>query len=218
MKITLEVLSIPPFLSTTWENVRSLSLTTTGELRIHLVGNSKVVEVPSLNPESVSLIFETHARYLDKKKSVSKDLPLGAIGFRLPMPSEGGVAEPFPMQHNPEQAGLPPLPPAVLKKVTSMAEALGLSDFDALPTTEPGCHCLFCQVVNAFRSKKVEEEDVSPEDLKFRDWEVSQIADHLYSVQNPIDREEQYRVFLGEPLGCTCGQKNCEHIRAVLKT
>jgi hypothetical protein len=61
-----------------------------------------------------------------------------------------------------------------------------------------------------------EIEEVSDEDLKFRDWEIKQTAEQLYTVTNPLDANEHYNVFLGSPLGCTCGDKNCEHIRAVL--
>ena len=66
--------------------------------------------------------------------------------------------------------------------------------------------------------KDVGEEIVSDEDLAFRDWEIKQTTDEKYQVTNPLDANEQYNVFLGNPLGCTCGEKNCEHIRAVLST
>ena len=59
---------------------------------------------------------------------------------------------------------------------------------------------------------------MNEEDLKFRNWEIEQTADKLYIVTNPFDKNEHYSVFLGDPLGCTCGEKNCEHIRAVLTT
>jgi len=62
------------------------------------------------------------------------------------------------------------------------------------------------------------EEEVSDEDLTFQDWEVKQEGDKLYLVTNPLDRDERYRVFLGKPLGCTCGKTNCEHIRMVLSS
>ncbi|MGH2612567.1 MAG: hypothetical protein ACRDFB_05905, partial [Rhabdochlamydiaceae bacterium] len=62
------------------------------------------------------------------------------------------------------------------------------------------------------------EEEVSDEDLKFRTWDIKQENDKLYSVTNPLDKKEHYNVFLGKPLGCTCGNKNCEHIQAVLKS
>jgi hypothetical protein len=35
---------------------------------------------------------------------------------------------------------------------------------------------------------------------------------------NPLDHKEHYNVFLGDPIGCSCGNNNCEHIQAVLKS
>ena len=62
------------------------------------------------------------------------------------------------------------------------------------------------------------EEEITEDDLKFRNWDIRQTADKLYAVTNPLDENEHYSVFLGTPLGCTCGEKNCEHIRAVLNS
>ena len=58
----------------------------------------------------------------------------------------------------------------------------------------------------------------SEDDLKFRDWDIEQKSEELYEVTNPIDQNEHYQVFLGNPVGCTCGKKNCEHIRTVLNS
>ena len=62
------------------------------------------------------------------------------------------------------------------------------------------------------------EEIVSDEELRFKTWEISQTNDKLYLVSNPIDANEHYSVYLGEPVGCTCGEKHCDHIRAVLSS
>jgi hypothetical protein len=122
------------------------------------------------------------------------------------------------LQHNPEQSDLPPLPPNFLEKLSTLTQAFSDEDLNRLPTPEPNCHCIYCQVINAIRGNTIEEE-VSEEDLRFRNWDVkSTTTDKLYLVTNPLDENEYYRVFLGEPLGCTCGQKNCEHIHAVLNT
>ncbi|NGX33463.1 MAG: hypothetical protein K1060chlam4_01531, partial [Candidatus Anoxychlamydiales bacterium] len=40
----------------------------------------------------------------------------------------------------------------------------------------------------------------------------------LYRVTNPLDENEHYSVFLKDPIGCTCGKKNCEHVKAVLNS
>ena len=123
------------------------------------------------------------------------------------------------MQHNPEQSDLPPVSPDILKKIAAVAKAFGLEDFSNLPKAEVNCNCFYCQVSRVLHGEEnVQEIEVSDEDLKFKSWDVKQSADKLYIVTNPLDVNEHYNVFLGEPLGCTCGQKNCEHIRAVLNT
>ncbi len=89
---------------------------------------------------------------------------------------------------------------------------------EAFPKPEPHCNCPHCQIARAMHGieKQELEEPVSDEDLKFRDWEIKQTGEKLYSVTNPIDPSEQYTVFLGEPVGCTCGHSHCEHIKSVL--
>jgi hypothetical protein len=62
------------------------------------------------------------------------------------------------------------------------------------------------------------EEEVSPHELKFREWDIQQAGDKLYNVSNPFDKGEQYQVYLGNPVGCTCGKSKCEHIVAVLNS
>lgn len=136
------------------------------------------------------------------------------------------------MQHNSEQADAPNLPKELMEKITSLSKTIGLHDSTTVPKAEPHCNCFFCQIARAMHGESVEndqkeenqqnsaeeEEEITEEDLKFRTWDISQTADKLYLVSNPIDSKEYYSVFLGNPIGCTCGDKNCEHIRAVLST
>ena len=125
------------------------------------------------------------------------------------------------MQHNPAQADSPPMPKELLEKITGIAKVLGLEDPSQLPKPEPHCNCPFCQIARSFHGGEAEvkmEEEVSAIDLQFRTWDIKQTAEKLYTLTNPLDEKEYYNVFLGDPLGCTCGQKNCEHIRAVLNS
>ncbi len=126
------------------------------------------------------------------------------------------------MHHNPDQSNSPELPDEVLSKIVAVARALGIDDTSVLPNPELNCNCMYCQVAKAFRKEVAAtidlDEEVSAEDLKFRTWDINQTTDKLYLVTNPLDAKEQYNVFLGEPMGCTCGDNHCEHIRAVLST
>lgn len=221
MKITPNILSIPPYISTAWDTISSLYVKEEeGALRlIILLRNGLKIEIPHLNKETIGLIFDAHAQYTENR-TAQLTQETSPISFTLPLKDEGDTLEVFapPIQHNPEQSNLPPLPPKVLKKISAIASALGAESLANLPKAEAGCNCIYCQVMNAVRSETESEEEVTEEDLKFRDWEIRKTADKLYIVTNPIDLNEHYSVFLGEPIGCTCGDKNCEHIRAVLST
>lgn len=216
MKITPKILSIPPYLSTTWKNIASLQAKPTGNvftLQV-LLQNQKTVEVPGLNQEMIDEIFASHARFADPSKLEIDP----SFGFSLPIQGEGGVDALNPaLHHNPEQANLPPLQPEVLRKIAAIAKIIGAESFSFLKA-EPNCNCLHCQISRAFQQEEEFEEVVSDEDLRFRDWDITQTGDKLYQVVNPLDSAEHYNVFLGKPIGCTCGSKDCEHIRAVLKS
>ena len=228
MKITSKVLSIPPYISTTWSNISSMHVKEeSGTFRlIILLNDGPQVEIPNLDRQSIDTIFHAHAQYSEDRTSaieLPKTNEESPISFTLPLSADGmgNTLEGFgpAVQHNPDQADLPPLPEGVLKKISAIASAFGIEALPNLPKAEPGCSCVYCQIMNAIHGESaIEEDEVTEEDLKFRNWEINQTADKLYMVTNPIDENEHYSVFLGEPIGCTCGQKNCEHIRAVLST
>jgi hypothetical protein len=227
MKITPKILSIPPYLSTTWKNISTIHVREEAEgfLLIVILQNRVQVEVPGLDKETVDAVFEAHAKYAESEVSLPKN-PLsnpldGPFSFSLPLRSDGQMIDSLgsSMQHSPDQADLPPLPPEVLEKITTVARAFGLEDASSLQNPEPNCNCIYCQVVRSLKGEEKEPaEEIGDADLRFRDWDIVQTADKLYLVANPLDKNEHYNVYLGDPLGCTCGSKNCEHIRAVLNT
>jgi hypothetical protein len=128
------------------------------------------------------------------------------------------------MQHDPLQKESPNLPTEIVEKISNVAKAVGadLNSF-LLPADEPHCNCPYCQIVRAIHGKiKIEEpakeEIVLDAELQFREWDIKQVEKQLYDVTNPLDQSEHYQVFLGTPIGCTCGKPNCEHVRAVLNS
>ncbi len=220
MKISPLILSIPPYISTSWKNVLSLRVEGTS-LVIDLTAG-KQVKVPDLKGATLEQIFRAHADYLEKNDLEKEKGPSfldGALNFPFKM-GLSGTMEPLEniLQHNPEQSHLPNLPEDVLKKITSIAKAMGIPLSDNLLKPEPHCNCAYCQIARTIQNTPQEEgeEFVSEQDLSFKTWNIEQKAENLYDVTNPLDTNECYQVFLGDPLGCTCGQKNCEHIKAVL--
>jgi hypothetical protein len=151
MKITPTILSIPPHISTTWDNVASLR--SDGSTLIVTLQDQTQVAIPNLDTATLEEIFDMHAK----------------------------MAAPL----------LPIVPGELVEKLAKMF---------------------------TLETAPQEPEEVLPEDLKFKDWEIVQKGDQIYEVISPLDKNEHYQVFLGTPLGCTCGAKNCEHIRAVLNS
>jgi len=222
MKMTSTMLSIPPYLSTSWKNITSLHVREEEGLLILIVflQNDVQVEVPGLDNKEIEEIFEAHARSIEEHTPTKIHPPFeGPFTFSLPI--KDGLVDPLAVQHNPEQANLPLLPPEILKKIAMIARAFGIEDTSSMPKAEPHCNCMYCQIARSLHSGESPSEqieEVSDEDLKFRNWETKETSDNLYTVTNLLDPNEQYSVFLGTPLGCTCGSKNCEHIRAVLNS
>ena len=128
------------------------------------------------------------------------------------------------MQHNPAQANSPDLPEEVLNKVSAIAKIVTPEDMKSLPKAEPHYNCIHCQIARAIHKgiqnmdgEREDEEEVADEELQFQQWDIKQKGE-LFVVTNRLDTAEQYHVYLGNPVGCTCGKSGCEHIVAVLKS
>jgi hypothetical protein len=244
MKINTKILSIPPFISTSWRNIASLHIENqhpTLILVVTLVSGVRI-EVPHLDPIVIEAIFATHTSVLEQEdKGTTPSKPSVRPPMNFPFVQEQTISMELPLknammsmenfgtllQHNPEQADTPDLPPDVLDKISQLSQTLGIDDPNAIPKPEPHCNCMRCQIARAMqkglsgetdREKGEPEEIITDDDLKFRTWDVAQTGEKLYLVSNPIDRKEHYNVYLGDPIGCTCGHAQCEHVRAVLNT
>ena len=230
MKITDKIISIPPYISTTWDRITALRMKNQ-ELVITLRDNSDVT-IPHLPSEIIDQLFNTHAAFLESKSTTQpqKTAP-DSTGLEQaisgPMKIIFGTLDSLGqvLQHNPAHKDLAPFPPELLERVKALTQAIPPEDIDAMPEPEEGCNCMHCQIMRVLKNsskKPIEttvstEEEVRDEELRFEEWEVSPIGDKLYLVTNKLDHTEHYNVFLGEPIGCTCGKPHCEHIIAVLR-
>lgn len=246
MKINRQILSIPPHISTSWNNISSLHVTEEDgqTLLVITLMNHSVINIPNLNLATIEEIFNMHSKFLEQethsqeatKPATSKSSHPFAFGgdssitFGLPLKmGEGDMLNSFGglLQHSQEQSNSPALPQEMLKKITAISKAMGLDkQLESMPKAEPHCNCPYCQVARALleeqphepKEVKITEEQVEDSELKFREWDIQEIGKHLYEISNPFDPVERYQVFLGKPIGCTCGSKNCEHIKAVLNS
>ncbi len=109
MKINSKMLSIPPYISTSWENVLSLQLEElTGNLIISLQNGGKV-SIPHLSGETIEEAFNAHAEFIEHStKKVESSMNSG-MSFSL---TPGGInPEHFRpvMQHDSNQKNSPDL-------------------------------------------------------------------------------------------------------------
>ena len=228
IKITDKILSIPPYISSSWSRIAALHMKG-GVLAITLV-DGDTVHIPNLNSETIHSIFQHHALYLEKehttpavqdlsklKSIIEQGEPSIRLAFGSSLEGFGNI-----MQHNPSQADSPDLPPEILQKIGAIAKIITPVDELLLPKAEPSCNCFHCQVTRALNPAPaqhlLDEPEVSAEDLHFQQWSITQTGEKLFSVVNRLDEHEKYNVYLGQPVGCTCGKEGCEHILAVLKS
>jgi hypothetical protein len=239
MKISSKIFSIPPYISTRWEYV--ISLRVADNLLIVTLKDGTMCSIPNLQKEIIDQIFTCHAESAEATNHQKEDLGQLVEGMRsgfkelVSMLTKLGTnalsSLGKALEHDPNTTNLPELPPDMVKKVQMLLNIIPKEDILSMPEGEPGCHCMYCQINKILReSLKIHEtskpdivaegeiEDVEEKDLEFSEWIVEPIQDKLYKVTNKLDHQEEYRVFLGDPIGCTCGKPHCEHVLAVLKS
>jgi len=207
---------------------------------IIVLHNGTVIDIPNLDSELIEQVFTAHTNYVEqdsnelhveslKQYEPPKGVNENSFSFGIPFQMSGAEGmdnvSSF-LQHNPEQGNAPQMPSEVIQKITTITKALGMDmEQMSIPKAEPHCNCPYCQIARAIQNgnektvdEKEIEEVVTEDDLRFRDWDIKQEGDKLYIVTNPLNAQEHYQVFLGNPVGCTCGEKNCEHVRTVLNS
>lgn len=245
VNINEKILSIPPYISTNWQNVEAvhLDVETQEKILVITLKSGSKIQIPHLTDGIIEEVFAFHSKVIQENDDKEPSQPSIAtentsfaknpfagmenlMGFSFPL-RLGGNLEGLgaAMQHNPSQANAADLPKEVLEKIGSVAKVLMGEDSANVPKAEPHCNCIHCQIARAIHQgvegsspEEETEEEVSEDDLRFKTWDIEQAGDKLYTVSNPLDPTEQYTVYLGDPIGCTCGHKNCEHIKAVLNT
>lgn len=215
-------------------------------LHVQLLSGARAT-VPNLNQDEIDLIFKMHVHHLEEVadeeerfKNV-KEIPFFSNLFQAP-PMDANVATSFgaPISfhldandpsslfqgHNPQFSNSPPLPKEILDKITLIAKAIGGEMIKEVEPVEL-CNCFFCQIARALKNERIEERKPHvpknlPKDLLRGgidpEWMVDEVGPNMFKV---ISREEPgmvYQVYLGHPIGCSCGSNRCQHIIAALKT
>ena len=242
IKINEKILSIPPYISTTWSQIAALRMK--GSLLSVILNDGESINISGLDNDQINSVFSLHASFLEKQPSPSaKNQNLSSfnqIGRESALFGDSatlsfmlGSIDGFSpiMQHDAAQGDAPDLSPEILKKIAQVLSqsVFCLDDID-IPKAEPHCNCFHCQIARAVKvihdneSETVIQpnleydldEEVKDEELNFEQWSIAQSGEKLYQVTNRLDAQEKYSVFLGKPVGCTCGTSDCDHIKAVL--
>lgn len=239
MKITPQLLSIPPFISTQWTNVSSLRVV--DEKLVVSLKDGSSCSIPNLPQAVIDQVFACHSEFLEtpslQKEQLENIIEGVRTGFKelfsmigkLGANAMGSIGK--ALEHDPKNANLSPIPPEMEEKVRLLLNIIPEEDLLNMPEAQPNCNCMYCQINRILRQalaakkglspdllEEHNEEPVEEKELQFTEWVVEPIADKLYKVTNKLDPKEEYRVFLGEPIGCTCGKPHCEHVLAVLRS
>jgi hypothetical protein len=245
VKIDEKIICISPYISTTWDQISFLQSEESDDgfftLAIHLL-EGKTVRIPKIDSSLVEIAFTAHVKYLETKTSQNVSLKeegktmgnflmqltglsteqISAMPLRFGISGIEGVPGMEALQHNATYANTPDMPAEALEKISGMIKMLANGETSVFPKPESHCNCPYCQVARSVHNieKGIEDVDqpILDSELRFRDWDIIKKGDQLYTVINPLDQKEHYCVYLGSPIGCTCGQTNCEHIKAVLYT
>ncbi|HEY4831226.1 MAG TPA: hypothetical protein VIH61_01515, partial [Waddliaceae bacterium] len=146
VKIDEKLICIPPYISTTWDQVTFLQSEEDPEthlfaLVIHLI-EGRAVRIPNLDSSLIDIAFGAHIKFLERKNNpLSKQKggedpkTIGALLQQMTglspdqlanMPVRFGIAgiEGMPgmevLQHNQSQGNAPDMPAEVLEKITGM--------------------------------------------------------------------------------------------------
>lgn len=224
------MLSIPPYFSASWDQIATIQMIDkNGTPYLKIVLESKeTTEIPGLSQEEVMQIFKAHQEYLSNSKTKKETSNPFDLFSSMKLDGMGDLSKlSLLMQHDPSQSSSDDLPAEMLEKFKQFSGQMSslLSGLD-IPKAEPHCNCPHCQVMRAVHSSdesstNEKEEEVTEEELKFNDWKVELAEkgnEKLYNVINPINPNERYQVYLGNPICCTCGSSKCEHIKAVLES
>lgn len=240
MIINRQIISIPPFISTSWSQVKALYMQE-GALLIHL-NDGTLIKIPQLPPSTLEKVFQSHAEFLEEQgnrasanaeKAQKNDASQTTIELPFAFGFSGLEAFSGALHHSSEHAQAPDLPKEVLQKIGSIARLFAPDDVQQMPKPEPHCNCVHCQIMRAIGQGVKEErdseqlcsiylglEDVAQEgeEDELSKWHIQASADKLFTVTNKKDPEEFYKVYIGEPVGCTCGEHGCVHLIAVLRS
>src|SRR5277367_5980361 len=122
IRITPKILSIAPYVSTTWKNILSLHIEVRASVPILILSLSGGIRIhiPGMDKEMIRAIFLAHANYADAETRQTQPL-------KMPAQAEDENLSSL-LQHDAEHANDRNLPVELLQKISSLSETLGIRD------------------------------------------------------------------------------------------
>jgi len=231
MAVTKRMLHLPPYISTSWENVIALHMEQDEDsddplLVVTLSGGVQIC-IPDLREEMVQDLFALHAQILTMSGAEASEEALKFTGdFHFARnPWEPREVLQMLMRHQPSLRDEPPMPQAIINKLQSIGQLL---DRDILKRLKPpleGCNCPFCQVHRAVLTDLYDDEVTAeelptapPEEVHSGEWVIQSEDQSTFTVFAEHAPQTRFRVCLSDTISCTCGLPNCDHVKAVLLT
>lgn len=243
MKINKKMISIPPYISTSWNYVDGLYMK--GATLVITLFGGESVNVPGLKPEIIEAIFAAHAESLEQEVTQMPDsktehlmglpfnpslfsqafplLGTGDTAFQFGISSMDGIGS--AMQHNPAQSDAPDLPLEILQKIGAIVKIVAPEEIVSGGTAFHDCNCPHCQITRAISTSLDEPEMIHVTEAKPQlpqipeRFQIQQSSENLYTViDNDDTSRTEFKVYLGNPIGCTCGKEGCAHLIAVLES
>lgn len=225
MAVTRRVLHLPPYISTSWENVIALHMEQDEDsdeplLVVTLQGGAQI-GIPNLREEIAHELFALHAQILAGEENLKCSQELNKAE---------GLFEPEEMLkllicHQPALCDEQPMPEEVECKLQSIGQLLDRDILARLKRPVDNCNCPFCQVHRALLTDLHNEAestedlpDTTIERMQSGKWVINTKDQSTFTVFTEESPQERFQVCLGECISCTCGQANCEHVKAVLLT
>lgn len=230
-KINEKMICIPPYVSTSWDHVTFMQASDNEsgglDLIMHLDTGSEI-RIQNLDKALIDLAFAAHLKYMEAHPGKQQSNPANIFSQMLNLSPEQlgnfpGIENlEMAMQHDMSKSDAADLPAELLNRISEMTKMIVGDQLQMFPKAQPHCNCPHCQIARSIHGETNEqdapEEDVSTEELTFQNWTIEDLGNDLFKLTNPLDTDEQYQVFLGSPVGCTCGKDHCEHIRTVLRS
>lgn len=236
MKINSNVISIPPYITTSWENVNVINVEIDKDKKKILIislESGDQIKIPELSDEDIHNVTSSFESFIEKTSNeqnfvdhnsmisgltevFQQFINDGKTSQATMSQSPGIGVVKVPLGHSALHSNMPIFDPESLRNIIKTIKAIG----EGRNLFEKGeyqecCNCIYCQACKFLQEEKTENE-LKEENLEFASsWNVEEVNSNEYLVSNK-ENNSTFNVKLEPSVACSCGSNKCEHIRIVL--